>query len=400
MGGVLDGVRVLDFGRYIAGPFVGCMLADLGAEVIRVEKVDGSEDRYTAPVGEGAEGEPMVGAGFLQLNRNKLGIALNPMKPEGRELVKKLVATADVVLANLPIETLTAMGLNYEALCEIKPDIILTMSSAFGATGPYANRVGFDGVAQALCGNMHLSGHADEPMKSWVPWVDYGTALSSTIGTLAALMHKAKTGEGQLVEGTLLGTSLTFNNTTLIEEAILKVGRVGSGNRGQGGAPVDAFKCSDGWILVQIVGQPLFERWARLMGEDHWLTDPRFATDQDRGDNGIVVSERMQAWCAERSTAEAIAALEEARIPCGEVYEPARTLKDRHIDEAQFFKHMEYPGVPGDYPVMDTQFRMSKSDVGVKRRSPLLGEHTEQILAGIGVDAAELARLREARVVR
>ena len=204
MGSVLEGIRILDFGRYIAGPFCGMLLADMGAEVIRIEKIDGSEDRYTIPVGDGAEGEYNVGAMFLQMNRNKLGLTLNPMKPEGREIVRKLVATADVVIANLPAPTLKTMGLDYESLRAIKSDIILTAVSTFGSIGPYSDRVGFDGVAAAMCGMMHLTGNPDEPMKAYTPWVDYGTASGAAFGTLAALIHRNKTGEGQIVEGTRL----------------------------------------------------------------------------------------------------------------------------------------------------------------------------------------------------
>ena len=147
MSKVLEGIRVLDFGRYIAGPYCATLLADLGADVIRIEKVDGSEDRFVSPVTKTGDG-----AMFLQLGRNKRGLTLNPMKPEGREIVKKLVATADVVVANLPPDTLSAMGLDYESLTQIKPDIILTMISAFGRGGPYSNRVGFDGLGQAMSG--------------------------------------------------------------------------------------------------------------------------------------------------------------------------------------------------------------------------------------------------------
>ena len=142
---VLEGIRVLDFGRYIAGPFCASLLADLGAEVIRIEKVSGSEDRFLSPVSEQGDG-----ALFMQVGRNKRGMTLNPMKPEGREIVKKLVATADVVVANLPPDTLKTMGLDYDSLKAVKPDIILTMISAFGTGGPYSNRVGFDGLGQAM----------------------------------------------------------------------------------------------------------------------------------------------------------------------------------------------------------------------------------------------------------
>lgn len=400
MAKVLEGIRVLDFGRYIAGPFCGCMLAELGAEVIRIEKVDGSEDRFTTPVGVGGDGEGMVGAGYLHLNRNKFGIALDPMKPEGRELVKKLVQTADIVIANLPIDTLQAMHLDYKSLSEVKPDIILAMSSTFGETGPYAERVGFDGIAQAMCGNMYLSGQPDEPMKSWVPWTDFGTALASTVAILAALIHRNKTGRGQCVETSLLNTALSCNNASLIEEAVLNIGRRGSGNRGQTGAPADAFRCKDGWILVRVVGNSMFRRWARLMKEDSWLTDERFKSDIDRGNNSHVVSACMQEWCGTRSCNEAIEILDSARIPCAQVYSPSDALADPHVVQSGFFNRHRYPGVDKDYPVIASLFRMSDCEVGSVRRAPLLGEHTRTILSEIGVTDEQLAELRQSGAVR
>src|SRR5215470_16878992 len=158
MAGVLAGVRVLDFGRYIAGPYCAAMLAEFGAEVIRIEKREGSEDRFVAPVGEDG-----TGALFLQMNRDKLSLTLDPMTPEGQEIVRRLVRTADVVVANLPARTLAAMGLDYESLAAVKPDIILTTSSAYGAEGPYAERVGFDGVGQVMSGAVYMTGEPDRP---------------------------------------------------------------------------------------------------------------------------------------------------------------------------------------------------------------------------------------------
>ena len=401
MANVLEGIRVLDFGRYIAGPFCGMLLADMGAEVIRIEKIDGSEDRYTIPVGKGADGEYSVGAMFLQMNRNKLGLTLNPMKPEGREIVHKLVATADVVIANLPAPALKTMGLDYESLSAIKSDIILTAVSAFGSTGPYSDRVGFDGVAAAMSGMMHLTGNPDKPMKAYTPWVDYGTASGAAFGTLAALIHRDKTGEGQVVEGTLLGTALAFNNALLIEQAMIQPDRIGTGNRGQIAAPSDAFYCKDDeWIIVQVIGQPLFERWARLMGEEEqWLSDSRFKDDMSRGDNGAVISTRMQSWCAELSREDAIIALEEARIPVGHIYKPSETLMDPHIRSAGFFKEIEYPGTAAPAPITETHIRLSRTPGEIRCRPPTLGEHTRQILAELGYDEAAVAELKAARVV-
>jgi crotonobetainyl-CoA:carnitine CoA-transferase CaiB-like acyl-CoA transferase len=397
---VLDGVRVLDFGRYIAGPVCGMMLADLGAEVIRIEKIDGSEDRYTAPVGEGAAGEESVGSSYLHINRNKLGLTLNPMKPEGREIVKKLVATADVVIANLPSETLANMGLDYDSLCESKKDIILTTVSAFGSVGPYKDRVGFDGIAAAMSGMMHLSGYPDEPMKAHTPWVDFGTASAATIGTLAALLHRRATGEGQRVEGTLLGTALLFNNGSLIEQALIKADRVGSGNRGQTAGPSDAFRCqNDEWILVQVVGQPLYERWARLMGEEYWLEDPKFKDDLARGDNGVEISARMREWCGQRGREEAIAILAEARIPSGHIYKPAETLTDPQVLGGGFLQDVEYPGTPSAAPVAKLHIRLSKTPATIRHRAPTLGEHTDEIMRELGYGDGAIAELHEKRVI-
>ena len=182
---LLNDVRVLDFGRFIAGPFCGALLGDLGADVIRVEKTSGSEDRFTSPVTENGDG-----SAYMQLNRNKRGLTLNPKKPNGQIILKKLIESADVVIANLPPDTLASMGLDYENLRKIKPDIILTTSTAFGSEGPYGQRVGFDGVAQAMSGNMYLTGHENEPMRNYFPYVDFTTASLNAMATLAAIIHK------------------------------------------------------------------------------------------------------------------------------------------------------------------------------------------------------------------
>ena len=205
MAGVLEGIRVLDFGRYIAGPYCAALLAEHGAEVIRIEKREGSEDRYQAPVAETGEG-----ALFLQMNRNKLGLTLDPMLPEGQEIVRKLVATADVVIANLPPQTLAPMKLDYESLKAVKPDIILTTVTAYGRGGPYSDRVGFDGIGQVMSGAVYMTGTEDQPYRAQVPWVDFGTALHCAFGTMAALMARKMTGKGQWVEGALLATAVTL----------------------------------------------------------------------------------------------------------------------------------------------------------------------------------------------
>ena len=394
MSQILKGIRVLDFGRYIAGPFCGTLLGDLGADVIRVEKVDGSEDRFLSPITEDGDG-----ALFMQLARNKKSLTLNPMNPEGREIVKKLVSMSDVVLVNLPPDTLQKMGLDYESLITIKPNIILTMISAFGRGGPYSNRVGFDGLGQAMSGNMYMSGTPDQPVKAYAPFIDFGTASLAAFGTMAALLHRQKTGKGQIVEGSLFNTALTMMNGTAIEQAALKINRVATLNRSQTSAPADTFKTKDGWVLVQSVGGPLFERWANLMGEDHWLEDEKYKTDISRGDNGAAISERLALWCSERTSKEVLEAMENARLPAGPVLSPQQVLDDPHITAKGLFQSVEYPGLDILAPLMKTPVELSETPGEIRSRPPLLGEHTDEIMEKLGYSGEEISDLRLRRVI-
>lgn len=394
MTGVLDGVRVLDFGRYIAGPFCGMLLGDMGAEVIRIDKLAGSEDRYLVPVAETGEG-PL----FLALNRNKQSLTLNPMKPQGRKVVEGLVKTADVVIANLPQPTLEAMGIDYESLKAIKSDIILTTVTAYGNGGPYSERVGFDGVAQALAGATYMGGRPGDPMKSFVPFADFGTATMAAFGTMSALLERKNSGKGQLVEAALTRTVMAFNIALLAEEAVKAIDRPSYGNRGYSAGPSDIFKTTDGAVMVQVVGQPLFERWANLMGEDSWLTDPRFATDMDRGENGELLSARMQMWCKDMTTKEVLDALDEARIPCGPVLSAQQVLQDPHIKAMDFLEEMEFPGLQQKIPINTTPVKLSKTPGTIRNRTAKLGEHTDKILSQLGYAEGEIAEMRNARVI-
>src|SRR3984885_6735332 len=358
MGGILEGVRVLDFGRYIAGPYCATLLAEFGAEVIRVEKRGGSEDRFVAPVGEGGEG-----ALFLQVNRNKKCLTLDPVKP-------------------------------------VRPDIILATATALGGPGPWSDRVGFDGVGQVMSGSVYMTGAGDPPYRAAVNWVDFGTALHCAFGTLAALIERGKSGRGQIVEGALLATALSFTNATLIEQAVIKANRVPTGNLGQTAAPADIYRTKDGWVLCQVTGHPLFIRWARLMGEeDQWLSDPRFADDIKRGDNGPVISERMARWCGERTTQEAVDTLGEAMIPAGPVLSPQEALDHPHIRATGFMQDVDYPGLPIPAPIARAAVRLSETPGEIVARPPMLGEHTDLVLAELGYDTAAIAALRQSGII-
>jgi len=394
MAGVLEGIRVLDFGRYIAGPFCGTMLGDLGAEVIRIEKLDGSEDRWVTPVVEGGEG-----AMFLQMGRNKLGLTLNPVKPAGREIVKKLIAVSDVVIANLPYEDLQKMGIDYDTISAINPRIILATTSTFGSEGPYATRVGFDTIGQAMSGAMFLSGDGKVPTRMNAPFVDFGTALLNTVGVLAALIDRAKSGKGQKVETALLRTAINITNSHLIEQAMLSLNRIATLNRGFTAGPSDTFKCKDGWIYAMTIGQPLFVRWCKLMGDESLAKDARFKDDLARGDNGEALSAIMQKWCDSRSVAEALQALEANRIPAGAVYTPQQALDDRHVRDAGFMHSMDFPGADKPVPVLQEPVKLSRTPLTIRRRAPKLGEHTDQILRELGYEPAVIEKLRMDRVI-
>lgn len=391
---VLQGVRVLDFGRFVAGPCCAAILGDMGADVIRIEKREGGEDRWLGPVTSTGEGSM-----FIQNNRNKRSMTLDPTTPAGAEVVKRLVETADVVVANLPEAALESMGLSYDALQRIKADIILTTVSAYGRGGPYSQRLGFDAVGQVMSGAVSRSGWPDQPVRTIVPYVDFSTALAATIGTLGALMARRETGKGQHVEGSLLNTALMTTSAMLIEQAVLKPDRQAALNRGQLSAPNNIYAVADGWILVQVVGQPLFRRWAALMGEGHWLQDPRFADDKLRGENWEAVDARMAEWCRGLTKAEALQRLEAARVPAYPVNTIQDALDDPHVAAMGYLKPMDYPNLPRPAPVVETPFRMSGSEVAFRRRPPTLGEHTDEILQELLYSPTEIEALRASKVV-
>ncbi len=393
---LLEGVRVLDFGRYVAGPYCATLLGYLGAEVIRIERRAGGEDRFIAPVTSGGEG-----AVLFQTACNKKSLTLELGRPESREIVRRLAATADVVVANLPPASLSAAGLDYETLRKVRADIILTTQTAFGDAGPYRDRGGFDGIGQAMSGAMYITGVPGAPAKAAAPYVDYTTAVLAAFGTLAAIIHRSRTGEGQEVKTSLLGTALSVFGSHLIEQGATGINRAGSGNRVQTSAPSDVFATADGHILTHIVGNGLFRRWARLMGdEDRWVRDPLYATDQSRGDHSERILERMRAWCAGRTTAQAVADLEKAGIPAGPVYKPQQALDDPQVAAMNWLHPMTgYPGLNAPAPVPDLPVRLTKSAGGIRRGPPRIGEHTDEILVSLGFTPAEIAALRAGEVV-
>lgn len=386
----LRGVRVLDFGRYVAGPYCAALLGDFGADVIRVEKREGSEDRFLAPVS--ATGE---GALFLQMNRNKRSMTLDPASDEGREIVRRLVRTADVVVVNMPADAVAGMGLDYPMLQSLNPGIILANLSAFGNDGPWRDRLGFDSIGQVMSGVVHLSGEPNQPYRAQVNWVDFATALHAAFGVMIALHERTRSGLGQQVSGALLATAVALNNASLIEQALAAPDRQAVGNRSFNSGPTDLFRTLDGWIAVHVVGQALFRRWARLMGDEaSWLDDPRFVDDTARGRNGAALSQRMSHWCADRTRDEALDALAAVKIPAGPVLSPAEVLVHPQVAALGLLQSVDYPGLPSPAPTAGVPVFLSRTPAEIRRRPPQLGEHTEEVLESLGYDAQAISDLR------
>lgn len=394
MSSILDGVRVLDFGRYVAGPYCATLLGYLGADVIRIERPGGGEDRYIAPLADDDGGSVI-----MQTGCNKRSLTLNLRAPASRGIVKRLLETTDVVVANLPPATLDRLGLGYERIAGINPRIVLTSLTAFGTQGPFAGRGGFDGVGQAMSGAMFMSGRPGRPAKAAAPYVDYATAVLAAFGTVAALYERQASGRGQQVEGSLLGTALAVFNSHLIEEGGLGLGREPTGNRVQTSAPSDVFACRDGHILLHVIGRGLFRRLAGVIGADDWLDDPELASDSQRGKARDRLCERVQVWCAARTVDTALARLADAGVPAGPVLSLAEALRHPQAEALSALKPVGYPGREGSVPVADLPLRLSRTPGGIARPPPVPGAHNRELLEAVGYDAGTIARFARDGVI-
>jgi crotonobetainyl-CoA:carnitine CoA-transferase CaiB-like acyl-CoA transferase len=390
----LAGIRVIDFGRFIAAPYCAMLLADMGADVIRVDRRQGSEDRYIGPVTDQGEG-----AHFLSLNRNKRSVTLDTSKPESRIIIKRLAASADVVLANLPVSVMKKLGLDFETLSAQNPRVILARISAFGPEGPYSGRIGFDAIAQAMSGAMSVTGFAGAPVRSVVPFEDFGTALHTAFGIMVALYHRISTGRGQIVDGSLFATAVTFMQPLLGERGLIDLERPQIGNAGFYSAPTDVYRAKDGWLVLQTIGSEMFERWAKLVTREDLISDPGFADDRLRQQNRLVITEAMNQWLSTRTVSEALGLLEAARLPAGRILSLDEVVDDPHLIATNLLPRIPCKGAREPVRLANTPVRLSETPGSIRRSAPALGEDTDDVLRELGFSEPEVANLRSTQVV-
>jgi crotonobetainyl-CoA:carnitine CoA-transferase CaiB-like acyl-CoA transferase len=386
--GPLAGMRVLELAQIMAGPTAGMLLADMGADVIKVEKLPGGDDArgYREPQVNG------VSAPFMILNRNKRGIALNLKHAQGREILLRLVRDADVLTENYRRGTLEKLGLGYDVLSAANPGLIYCAVSGYGRDGPYGDKGGFDLIAQGFAGLMAITGEpGGPPAKTGNSVADINAGILAVVGILAAYAHKQKTGQGQVVETSLMEAALqqTYWHAAIQFATGTCPGPTGSAHILT--APYQAFHAKDGWINVGGANQANWERIADVLGHPEWRDDPRFATNSDRMANLDALVEKMNAVLATHSRDEWIAAFDAAGVPVGPVHSIGEALSHPQTLARGMVVDLVHPQA-GPTKAVGCPVHFSATPTAITRPAPLLGEHTRELLREYGYDDAEINR--------
>ncbi len=394
--GPLAGLKVVDLSHVMAGPTCALMLADLGADVIKVEKIPGGDDtRRSVPPTIGGES-----AAFLMMNRNKRGIALDLKSEGGKRVLRRLLDQADIVVENYRRGTMDRMGFGYASLRERNPRLIYCSISGFGRTGPYADRGGLDLIAQGMSGLMSITGEAPDrpPVKVGAPVTDITAGILACMGILAALHHRDRTGAGQLVDTSLFEAGIVH---TYWQSAICFATGVPPGPMGSAhplNAPYQAFATADGWITVGAANQPNWLRLLDVMGAQHLAADPRFATNADRMAHLQALADALAPLFRARSSADWLARLAAAGVPAG----PVLDVKEMHAHEQTMARRMivetSHP-TAGVVKAIGPPVKFSETSASIRRPAPLYGQHTREVLREHGFTEAEIDDLAAAGAI-
>jgi formyl-CoA transferase len=390
----LDGLRVLDQTQVMAGPFCAMLLADMGADVIKIEPPAGETTR-----GMDLELTPGVSAPFLAVNRNKRGIVLDLKRAEGVAILKALAATADVLIENYRPGVARRLGVDYPTLSALNPRLIYCSISGFGQTGPYADRGGYDLIAQGMSGIMSATGsEGGAPVKVGVPITDLGAGLFGVFGILCALRARHLTGRGQLVDTSLFEAGLALSAWEATEYWFTGQVPRGLGTAHRLNAPYQAFRASDGHFTVGAANDNLFPRFSALLGLDHLVQDPRFDTVAHRLQNRAVLEQLIEAVTMHQPRAHWLAKCEAAGVPAGPIYSVPEALDDPHARARGMVQELPHPQA-GRVKGLGNPVKMSATPPLMAKAAPTLGEDTDAVLRELGLGVGEIATLRSGNVV-
>ena len=407
MPGPLSHIRVLDLSRVLAGPWAGQNLADMGAEVIKVERpVKGDDSRaFGPPWLKDPQGKPTSEASyFLAANRGKKSITANLSNPEAQAMLRELAKSCDVVIENYKFGDLARYGLGYEDIKAVKPDIVYCSVTGFGQTGPWRERPGYDFMAQGMSGLMSVTGEPDGtpgagPMRVGIPIIDILTGMYASIAICAALAHRAQTGVGQHLDLALLDTSMAFlsiQGMTYLTTGDAP-GRIG--NTHPSIVPYQVFPTKDGSVILACGNDNLFSKFCEAAGCKHLVTDERFAKNAGRVQNRAVLVPMLNDVFAQRTTKEWVAILEEAGVPNGPINSIAEAFEEEQVKARGVKFDLPHPK-GGTVPMISSPMKFSATPLVQDTAPPTLGQHTEAVLGGIlGLDAAGIAKLREAGAI-
>ncbi|MCI8477134.1 MAG: CoA transferase [Oscillospiraceae bacterium] len=391
----LAGLKILDFTRVYSGPYCTMLLADLGAEVIKVEAVGkGDDTRLFYPIKNGQSGY------FTYLNRNKKSITLNLKTPEGKETALALARWADVLVENFSAGTIKKLGLSYETVKEVNPNIIYASISGFGQSGPYCKKAAYDAVAQAMGGLTYLTGYPEnEPVKVGPAISDAATGVHTAVAILAALHHRTATGEGQYIDVAMMDTvfSMLENSVPILTMMGEEPQRIGNSNPAS--APYDMYHTKDGAVVIATANDSLFTRLINLMGQPELMEDPRFNSNPNRKAHEREVNALVEEWTRQHTSAEVESLLDASGIPVACAKSVSQLVEDPQLHHRNMVIEQEVPGV-GTVKFPGNPLKLQATPPDTSRRAPLLGEHTHEILKDVlGRTEDEIQQLKAMQVI-
>lgn len=392
----LESIRVLDLSRFQACPLCGMVLADMGAEVIRIEEPRGAADRTWGQLGP--DGETLL---YKVIGRSKKCATLKINTPAGREVFHELVKKSDVILHNYTPGAPIAAEVDYDLLKGLNGGIILAALSGYGQDGPDARRPGFDGTAQARSGGMVLTGFpGNDPIKTGIPFIDVTAGLFTTIGVLNALYHREKTGRGQTIDVSLYDTATFVSQSmgTLLLYHFYGEIRKQIGNRGFHSYNT-CLEAKDGWVVLSIVTNSIWKRFTEKIGRPEMADDPRFGSDMDRFHNADAINEVVGKWVAEHTVEELVKLCEEARVPCEPVQTIDQLLTDPQVKAREMVQQIDFPGL-GEIPIPGFPVKMSLTPGSIRSHAPGLGEHNDYVYKELlELSDEKIASLKEEGVI-